>query len=65
MIFSAKWVYLGINLEEILLFILIWKNFFDTTNNEVISSLGDTDILPLFYQHTDKIAIYQIGELEQ
>lgn len=39
--------------------------FYDTTNNEIISSLGDIDILPLFYQHTDKIAIYQIGELEQ
>ena len=39
--------------------------FYDTTNNEIISSLGDIDILPLFYQHTDKIAIYQISELEQ
>jgi len=38
--------------------------FYDTTNNKVVRSLGDIDVLPLFYQHTDKIAIYQIGELE-
>ena len=38
--------------------------FYDITNNEVVRSLGDIDVLPLFYQHTDKIAVYQIGELE-
>ena len=38
--------------------------FYDTTNNEVVSSLGNTNILPLFYQHTDNIAIYKIGEIK-
>ena len=42
---------------------LVYK-FYDTTKNEVVSNLGDTDILPMFYQHTNKIVIYQISNLE-
>ena len=43
---------------------LVYK-FYDDTKNEVVSHLGNPDMLPIFYQHTDKTVVYQIINFEQ